>query len=85
MFNFYCLMFYSLQSVSIHSVEHRAGCDLRMKEMGEFGDRYCPEYGRLDDVVVWNNAKYFVVTVPKTMCSCPNIWVIKYIQQMKNG
>jgi hypothetical protein len=53
--------------VSIHGVEYRAGCVLRMKEMGEFGERDYPEYGRLDEVIVWNDAKYFAVTVLKTI------------------
>ena len=57
----------SVKSVSIHGVEYRLGCVLRLQEMDEFDARDYPEYGVLNEVIVWNDAKYFVITVLQTV------------------
>ena len=56
-----------MKSVSIHGVEYRPGCVLRLKEMDELGGRDYPEYGRLDEVIIWEDEKFFVITVLITL------------------
>lgn len=56
-----------MKCVSIHGVEYRPGCVLRLNEMDEFGNRDYPEYGRLDEVIVWEDDKFFIVTVLQTV------------------
>lgn len=38
--------------------------------MDDSGERDYPEYGQLDEVIIWEDAKYFVVTVFQTVSFC---------------
>lgn len=48
-------------------MDYRLGCVLRLQDMDEFGGQDYPEYGILIQVIVWNDQKYFVLTVLETI------------------
>lgn len=66
-FNYNELTFISVNSISIHGVDYRCGCVLRLQDMDEFGEKDYPEYGILSEVLVLDDAKYFVLTVLETV------------------
>lgn len=48
-------------------MDYRLGCVLRLQDMDEFGGQDYPGYGILIQVIVWNDQKYFVLTVLETI------------------
>lgn len=52
-----------MKHLSIHGIEYRPGCVLRLQEMTGFGERDYPVYGRLNEIIVWEDDKFFLITV----------------------
>ena len=53
--------------VEIHGVEYRIGCVLRLAEMTLDANQDYPLFGEVEELLVWEDEKIFVVTVLDTV------------------
>ena len=60
-------MNFSVKYVQIHGIKYRPGCALRIADMDEVGECDYPTYGRLEEIIVWNDEKFFVVVLCETL------------------
>ena len=47
-------------------MQYRPGKALRLKDMDDYEKKDYPAYGKLQEIIVWENAKHFVVTLLTT-------------------
>lgn len=68
--NNYYLLFVRVKGVGIHGIEYRPGCDLRLHEMDDVDDleNEYPVYGQVDEIIVWEDLKFFILTELETLC-----------------
>ncbi len=59
--------FFSIKYAEIHGIQYRPGCVLRFADMDELGERDYPSYGKLQDIFIWEDEKFFVLIVLKTV------------------
>ena len=61
---FLLLLNYRVKSVEIHAIEFCPECILRLEEMDvHSGESFYPKYGQVDQITVWDDEKFFVVTL----------------------
>ena len=51
-----------------HGIEYRPGCVLRLREMDDVENDY-PVYGQVDEIIVWEDEKFFILTALATLSS----------------
>lgn len=56
-----------MKYVTIHGVTYKKGCCIRLKEIEEYGCSDFPLYGCLQEVIVWEDAKFFIVEILQTL------------------
>ncbi|XP_068678521.1 uncharacterized protein [Montipora capricornis] len=56
-----------VKRVGIHGIEYRPGCVLRLCEMDDLENDY-PVYGQVDEIIVWEDEKFFILTELETLC-----------------
>ncbi|XP_028395767.1 uncharacterized protein LOC114519789 [Dendronephthya gigantea] len=56
-----------VKHVEIHGVRYRPGCALRLQEMDDLGERDYPCYGIVEEILIWEDGKFFVVKVLETI------------------
>ena len=61
--SFFVFMNFSVKYVQIHGIEYRPGRAIRIADMDEVGECDYLTYGKLKEIIVWNNEKFFVVIV----------------------
>lgn len=64
--------FCRVTNVQIHGVEYRKGCALRVNEMDGSGQNDFPTYGTVEEILVWEDEKMFVVNILNTIEFCPH-------------
>ena len=47
-------------------MQYRPGKALRLNDMDDYEKKDYPAYGKLQEIIVWENAKHFVVTLLTT-------------------
>ena len=50
------------QHVGIHGIEYWPGCVLRLQEMDELLGNDYAVYGQVDEIIVWEDEKFFILT-----------------------
>ena len=64
--------------MEIRGISYKTGCALRLEEMDEIGERYYPSYGKVEEIVVWEDRNFVVVRALNTLTFhisyqvCPN-------------
>ena len=53
--------------MTIHGIELRPGCALRIKNMCEFDRQDFPVYAQLKEIIVWEDEKFFIVNILDTV------------------
>lgn len=61
-----CYNFYSVKRVQIHGTEYRPCCALRIVEMDEVGFSDNPSYGKVEEIIIWEDEQFFILTVLRT-------------------
>ena len=61
-----CYNFYSVKRVQIHGTEYRPCCALRIVEMDEVGFSDNPSYGKVEEIIIWEDEQFFIHTVLRT-------------------
>lgn len=57
------ILLFRAKYVQIHGVEYHPGCVLRLEEMTIDGNQDFPLFGEVDQIIVWEDEKMFVVSV----------------------
>ena len=60
------LLMFTVMRAGIHGIEYRPGCVLRLREMDDVQNDY-PVYGQVDEIIVWENEKFFILTELATL------------------
>jgi hypothetical protein len=63
----YELFLLRVKHVEIHGVSYRPGCALRLQEMDDLGERDYPSYGIVEEILIWEDGKFFVAKVLETI------------------
>ena len=61
------LILLSVKNVEIHGIQYRLECVLRIVDMDESGERDYPSYGKLEEILIWQDQKFFVLVLLKTI------------------
>ena len=56
-----------MKYVTIHGVTYKKGCCIRLKEIEEYGCSDFLLYGCLQEVIVYEDAKFFIVEILQTL------------------
>ncbi|CAB4034113.1 Hypothetical predicted protein [Paramuricea clavata] len=63
----YELFLLRVKHVEIHGVSCRPGCALRLQELDDFGESEYPSYAIVEEILIWEDGKFFVVKVLETI------------------
>ncbi|XP_028418664.1 uncharacterized protein LOC114544149 [Dendronephthya gigantea] len=65
-----------VRHVEIHGIIYKPGCALRLQEMDEIGERDYPVYGEVEEIVVWEDRKFFCCSSFGDICFPQTFYVL---------
>ena len=71
-----------MKYVQIHRVEYCPGCVITIANMDEDGERDYPIYGKIEEIIIWDDEKYFVVDLLE-LSNTIVIWATSLCQPTK--